>query len=147
MAFSWDDASKYSEVLDQYLPNVGEGDTIATQASTAVSRIGYRWFNDGDTIWTDECQSCADWLYENIDGVKPVIDSLNEYMFACMPSINRKLYDLYGDKLKEIIDAVADENLLKELNDRPLAGSIYNCEGPVLTAMEKCQAFEDDVVS
>lgn len=85
MALNSNDIDKYYEVLTQYLPDTGEGDTMATQLATAVDRIVYRWFNDGDTIWTDECQPFADWLWENIDGIDTVIDDMNQYMFAGFP--------------------------------------------------------------
>lgn len=144
MAFSWDDASKYSEVLDQYLPDTGEGDTMATQASTAFSKIGYRWFNDGDTIWTDECQSCADWLYQNIKGADTTIKSLNRQPFAGMPMIDdEEDRDAYGDGLKKLLDISLNIDL-KGLNEEPAVGSVFDCEGPVLTAMEEYQLYEDD---
>ena len=38
------------ELLDKYLPDEGEGKTMATQAVTAMCKIVYRWYNDGDVF-------------------------------------------------------------------------------------------------
>ena len=147
MAFSWDDVDEYAKVLDQYLPDIGEGDTMASQVATAVSRIGYRWFNDGDTIWTDECQSCADWLYENIRGADRVISALNKQPFAGEPSLDDDIdnddgrySDIYGDKLKKLFDISVNLDL-KGLNEEPAVGSVFDCEGPVLAKMKEYQDY------
>lgn len=145
MSLSSDFIDKYAKILHPYLPPIGQGDTMATQLSTAINRIIYRWFNDGDTIWTDECQSCADWLYQNIDGADAIIDSLNEYDFAGSPHIkDRDIKALYEDGLESLLKySVPDEEGMKELDEEPLAGSIFDCEGPVLTTMEGHQEDDD----
>lgn len=38
----------YDEVIELYLPDRGEGKTKATQIVTAVNKLIYKWFNDGD---------------------------------------------------------------------------------------------------
>ena len=141
MAFSWDDVDEYAKVLDQYLPASGEGDTMATQVATAVSRIGYHWFNDGDTIWTDECQSCADWLYKNVRGFDTVIRALNKQPFAGEQSLeddDERYSDIYGDKLKKLLDVSVNLDL-EWLNEEPAEGSFFDCEGPVLAKMKEYQ--------
>ena len=143
MALNVKDLGKYYDVLSQYLPDTGEGDTMVTQLSTAVNRIVYRWFNDGDTIWTEECQSFADWLWQNIARIDAVIDDMNQYMFAGSPYIeDRTLSGIYEDCLKEILDIAADRDLLNDLDSRPANGSVYDCEGAVLEVMERYS--EDD---
>ena len=72
MSIQWDDFDKFSEISDKFLPVSGEGNTVATQIVTAVSKIVYKWFNDGDvydtahylTGWYNDLSSYANWLYE-----------------------------------------------------------------------------------
>ena len=44
---------KFNKVLDVYMPAQGEGDNVASQIATAVAKMAYRWFNDGDTVNSD----------------------------------------------------------------------------------------------
>lgn len=44
---TWKDFSS-SELEKKYLPENGEGNSLASQAVTAVSKLVYKWFNDGD---------------------------------------------------------------------------------------------------
>lgn len=145
MALNSNDIDKYYEVLTQYLPDTGEGDTMATQLATAVDRIVYRWFNDGDTIWTDECQPFADWLWENIDGIDTVIDDMNQYMFAGFPYIKDLTFrGIYENCLKRILDIATDRELLNSLDSRPLEGSVFDSEAVTLDVMETESEEDDD---
>lgn len=145
MALNSSDIDKYYEVLTQYLPDTGEGNTMATQLVTAVDRIVYRWFNDGDTIWTDECQSFADWLCENIGGIDVVIDDMNQYMFAGFPYIKDWTFrGIYENCLKKILDIATDRDLLNDLDSRSKEGSIFDSQGSVLDVMETEFEDEDD---
>ena len=51
---SWSDFDHFDEVFGKYLPNVGEGNTMASQISTAVCKLVYKWFNDGD-VYDNSC--------------------------------------------------------------------------------------------
>ena len=118
---------------------------MATQLSVAVNLIVYRWFNDGDTIWTEVCQSFADWLWQNISGIDAVIDDMNQYMFAGSPTIDdRTLQKMHEGGLEKILDIAADRDLLGVLDSRPAEGSVYDCQGIVLEAMEESSEDEDD---
>lgn len=142
MALNRSDIDKYYEVLTQYLPDTGEGDTMATQLATAVDRIVYRWFNDGETIWTDECQPFADWLWQNIDGIDAVIDDMNQYMFVGFPYIKDWTFrGIYENCLKKILDIATDRDLLNDLDSRPKEGSVFDSQGVALDVMET--EFED----
>ena len=44
----WSYFRKFEPFNRQYLPDRGEGDTLATQAATAVTKLVYKWYNDGD---------------------------------------------------------------------------------------------------
>ena len=81
MARSFD---KFNKILDYYMPPRGEGDTMANQIATAVAKIAYRWFNDGDTVSSDwmvagetiagGLSQFANWLYENVKESRPMFN-------------------------------------------------------------------------
>lgn len=132
---SWDyyDSPKFTEPDKKYLPSSGEGDTLATQAVTAVTKLVYKWYNDGDvydntspaglTGWANDLSSYANWLAKHIDGAKDILD---------------RIFDIrYGDNqeyeylLKDLADLIYDDsNYLDTLNTKPAEGSIYDCSGP-----------------
>ena len=44
----WSYFNKFKELNNKYLPDMGEGETKATQVVTAVTKLVYKWYNDGD---------------------------------------------------------------------------------------------------
>ena len=90
---NWDYFDKFEPLNDIYLPPRGEGDTLATQIVTAVNKIIYKFYNDGDvfdntyylTGWANDLSSYANWLYKPIDESAPILDRIetiqsdNEY--------------------------------------------------------------------
>ena len=52
MAVSWIyyDLIKFEELNKKYLPERGEGETKATQIVTALNKLIYKWYNDGDVF-------------------------------------------------------------------------------------------------
>ena len=44
----WSYFDKFETINDRYLPSQGEGETKATQVVTAVTKLVYKWYNDGD---------------------------------------------------------------------------------------------------
>lgn len=123
---------QYIDILAVYAPARGQGITMASQASAAAGDIAVRFYNNGDPIWEYDLQSCGDWLYQNIDGVDAVIDKmLDENQKPEIP------FDDYADLLIELLDIVADEDLLRELNSYPAKGSIFNCKGPIFEEGQK----------
>lgn len=126
MAVNWDYFDRFAEVDKKYLPSYGEGETLASQAVTAVNKLVYKWYNDGDVFdntkylesWVNDLSSYANWLYNHTDRAKMlenifVIDTNSEY----------------EDLLKELADAVLDPDWLKTM-EKPAEGSIYHCDGP-----------------
>ena len=41
---------KLSRMFDEHVPMSGKADTVGGEIVRAISRIGYRWWNDGDHI-------------------------------------------------------------------------------------------------
>ena len=124
----WGYFDKFKGVNEKYLPDSGEGETLATQTVTAVNKLIYKWYNDGDTYdtttmqgWANDLSSYANWLDQNIDGAGDIL---------------HKIYDLsYNDEngyeriLKELADTCLDIDYLDRLNEQPKEGSVYECDG------------------
>lgn len=45
---SWSYFRRFDEIIDKYLPASGEGENMASQIVTAVNKLIYKWYNDGD---------------------------------------------------------------------------------------------------
>ena len=41
---------KFEALVDKYMPMRGEGETAASQIVTAVNKLIYKWYNDGDVF-------------------------------------------------------------------------------------------------
>ena len=68
---SWDYYNKFKDINEKYLPDEGEGDTLASQIVTAINKLVYKWYNDGDVFdnvnsglqgWANDLSSYANWL-------------------------------------------------------------------------------------
>lgn len=130
---SWDyyDNQRFHDINAKYLPSSGEGDTLATQAVTAVNKLVYKWYNDGDvydnsnpvgmTGWANDLSSYANWLAQNIDGAKDILDGIFDLSYGDRSS--------YENLLRNLNDLVMDEEYLDQLNSQPKDGSVYNCSG------------------
>ena len=126
MSVDWSYYNKFVSIEDKYLPVSGEGETRATQIITAVSKLVYKWYNDGDVFdntyhmngWCNDLSSYANWLdkYANVDDV---LGKIRE----CYT------YDDYEDLLKELTDITHDEVFLYEQDKMPKIDSIYTCKG------------------
>lgn len=127
MAVNWDYYDKFEALEEKYLPMRGEGETVATQIVTAVCKLVYKWYNDGDVFdnthhlegWANDLSSYANWLYEN---TKDAWKILNKIAY-CMTESD------YEDLLKELADNLYDEEYLAEQNKLEKVGTIYNCDG------------------
>ena len=140
MTVSWEyyDDNKFEIINDMYLPAMGEGETMATQIVTAVNKLVYKWYNDGDVYdntyyldgWANDLSSYANWLHENMDiRVQRTLENID------------KIYidGDYEDLLQDLADTLLDVNVLEKYNKQPKVGSIYDCEGPF-----KWKEYEDD---
>lgn len=120
---------KRFEVLDDlYLPTRGEGETKATQIVTAVNKLIYKWYNDGDVFdntyhlngWANDLSSYANWLYYYTkDEVQDILNKIKK----CYSDGD------YEDLLKELADTLLQEEYLAEQNKIEKEKSIYDCDG------------------
>lgn len=126
MAVNWSYFDKFEKITANYMPDYGEGDTIASQAVTAVNKLVYKWYNDGDVFdntkylegWCNDLSSYANWLAK----YTPAGTILNR-VYECYTG------DDYEELLQDLADMILDSDWLEEWKDVPKAESIYNCGG------------------
>ena len=109
------------------MPCRGEGETKATQIVTAINKLVYKWYNDGDVFdnthylvgWWNDLSSYANWLEHHTDKASDILHKIS------------KCYDDgdYEDLLKELADTLLDENYLEEQDQIGKEGTIYQCWG------------------
>lgn len=141
MAVSWDYYDKFEALEDKYLPMSGEGETIATQIVTAVTKLIYKWYNDGDVFdnthhlegWANDLSSYANWLYENTKDAWKILNKIEN----CYHGGD------YEDLLQELADKLFDEKYLAEQNNLEKVGTIYKCDGR-FKYEEKYDEYEDE---
>lgn len=130
---SWDYFSKpeFKKILNEYLPDYGEGHTMANQIATAVNRLVYRWYNDGDVYdnhwygmnyydFTNDLSDVGNWLSKNVKDVRGTLLAVH----GCDSESD------YEDILKNIADTLLNDSVMSRYSDRAAVGSIYNCNGP-----------------
>ena len=128
MSVQWDYYDKFESVMEKYLPNRGEGKTKATQIVTAVNKLVYKWYNDGDVFdntrylegWANDLSSYANWLYHHT--TEKVQTILNKVYDCCNESD-------YEDLLKELADELLDGKYLTKQNEVEKEFTIYNYDG------------------
>lgn len=123
---SWSAFNEFDGIYGQYLPSRGEGDTMASQIVTAICKLVYKWFNDGDVYdnryfmngWCNDLSSYANWLYEYIN-----LTELDEIETV-------KDDEEYSNLLFKIAKKCLNEDYLKQYEEEPRKGSIYEATGP-----------------
>lgn len=123
----WDEFSKDFPNSDEYLPSRGDGDSMGTQASTALCKLVYKWFNDGDVYdnthgmdgWANDISGCANWLWTNIPETREVLERIEDIGDD---------EDAYVDILYDLC-AIVDP-MIPSLLDREKKGDAYNGRGP-----------------
>lgn len=127
MAVDWGYFDKFETVIEKYLPERGEGETKATQIVTAVNKLIYKWYNDGDVFdntqqmegWANDLSDYANWLYENTKDAWKILNKIYE----CIND------DDYEELLKELADKLLDDEYLLEENKIKKCDTIYSCDG------------------
>ena len=127
MSVCWDYYDKFEKINEKYLPVRGEGETKATQIVTAVNKLVYKWYNDGDVYdntylldgWWNDLSSYANWLDENVPFVSRILHGIS----GC------KNHSDYEDLLKDLTDKLLDKDFLAEQDKLEKIGTIYKCDG------------------
>lgn len=129
MSRKWDEFEKFEQVIMKYMEPCGEGETKASQAVTAVNKLVYKWYNDGDVFdntgmlegWANDLSSYANWLWRYMGEVEA--DRILEGINDCYNDSD------YEDLLYELAEAVIDEEVLEDEAKKEKVGSIYHCNG------------------
>ena len=121
----WDYFDKFTPIVNEYIPDQGEGETMASQIATAVNKLVYRWYNDGDTYdyvngFIGGLSTYANWLYKYVPETRNILDSIT----------NAYNDDEYENILKRLADLTLDEEFLWEYSTESMKNSIYECDGP-----------------
>ena len=121
----WDYFDKFTPIVNEYIPDQGEGETMASQIATAVNKLVYRWYNDGDTYdyvngFIGGLSTYANWLYKYVPETRNILDSIT----------NVYNDDEYENILKRLADLTLDEEFLWEYSTESMKNSIYECDGP-----------------
>lgn len=119
---------KFEPIIDKYMPDIGEGDSLASQMVTAVNKLIYKWYNDGDVFdnnyalsgWLNDLSSFANWLYKYVKETRPILNRIY------------KIKDETGYEyiLLALARLVLTEDFLSKYSDKVKTGSIYRCDGP-----------------
>ena len=127
MTVDWGYYDKFDGINELYLPARGEGETKATQIVTAVNKLVYKWYNDGDVFdnthylegWWNDLSDYANWLYENTKNAWKILNKIS----VCYDDSD------YEELLKELADELLNEEYLAEQNNEEKVGTIYECDG------------------
>lgn len=125
----WGYFKKFDGIKEKYLPDFDEGKTKANQIVTAVTRLIYKYYNNGDVYDNAFCtesayndlSSYANWLIK-YSGMKKVNSILKE-IFVCYTEAE------YTNILKELAETLLVEEYLAEQDKIEKVGTIYKCEG------------------
>lgn len=120
-------APRFDALYDKYLPDWGEGDNMASQTVTAVNKLIYKWYNDGDVYdnthhmqgWLNNLSSYANWLYKHTTAAE-VLSGIEK----CEDD------DDYESLLYSLACELIDPDYLDGLATKQAVGSIYKCDGP-----------------
>ena len=95
---------KFNALFEELVPASGPAPTVAGEIIRAFSRIGYRWYNDGDMLGQgygrETCNPAARYLGAKCDARVARMLWLLMYETWCLTD------DLYEKRLDEISDSV-----------------------------------------
>lgn len=131
----WKEFNCIEEIYNPYFVYQGEGKTMANQAVIAVSKLVYKYYNDGDVFdntyyldgWCNDLSTYANWLYKYI----PEMEILNK--------ISNIYYDSEYESLLYDVAMVLTPEYLEKLDEKEKVGSIYTEEGSF-----KFEEYSDD---
>ena len=120
----WEDFDCFTDIIDKYMPRMGEGETVASQIATAVNKLVYKWFNDGDVFdntyylsgWVNDLSSYANWLYKYVEPTKEVLDGI----------VDVESESDYEQLLHTLCEVTLSSGYIDRFASTPKLGSIYD---------------------
>jgi hypothetical protein len=127
MAVDWSYFDRFDNIIDKYLPSMGQGETEASQVVAAVCKLIYKWYNDGDVFdntyhlngWANDLSSYANWLDQNTAMAGDILWKIA----SCWDDSD------YEDLLMELADTLLNEEYLEKKNQMKKYRDIYCCYG------------------
>ena len=137
----WEYYDRFREINDKYLPDRGEGENMATQIVTAINKLVYKWYNDGDVYdnshylegWANDLSSYANWLYKYMPESQLILDKIDRAID----------YGDYEFILKDLSDKYLNSEKLLKYEEQEKIGSIYECDGK-FKFVYRDEDFEDE---
>ena len=122
---TWSVFNEFSDISDKYLPESGEGNSMATQIVTAINKIVYKYYNDGDVLddpygYGNNISTFGNWLYNylNLEELEDTIGLEDDR-------------DEYTSILYKVAKKCLNEEFLAEYVDKPTISSVYSeTDGP-----------------
>ena len=129
MSVSPDYFEKFDDIIKKHMKRTGDGNTKASQIVTAVNKLLYVWYNNGDVFdnqtpyeWSEYCindvSSYANWLGQHTD-----LFNILENVYECTTQ------DDYEELLKTLADTALNEEYLTPYVTQAKEGDIYECKG------------------
>ena len=142
MAVSWSYFNKFEDIVDKYMPRMGQGETMASQIVTAVNKLVYKWYNDGDVYdntytlkgWCNDLSSYANWLSQYCKSARSILRDIED----CSSEGD------YEDLLQRLADTVLKEEYLSFYANKKSMGDIYNCKGEFVFLDYEEDPFDED---
>lgn len=112
--------NRFNDLFDEYVPAQGAAETVGGEIVRAVSRIGYRLYNDGDIIGcgygNQTLNGPARYLQHVCEGTK-IADDINEMwgnLIGCESLVKDLIEDTveYLDVNPELFEKKNEENML-----------------------------------
>lgn len=120
---------KFDPVTDKYLPSYGQGENRAQQLVTALNKLIYKWYNDGDVFdnthelagWVNDLSDYANWIYKyGPAAARNILNSIAD----CRTARD------YENLLYKLAEACWDMEDLEKLAQNDTVDDIYMCDGP-----------------
>lgn len=137
------DTPESNALEEKYLPANGDGDTMASQAVTAASRLIYKWFNNGDVYdnsyglsgWANDISGSANWLAKHVPGARDILWRIQK---------THSEEEYVSNILWPLFNLVYDSKLLSSLEKKPKVDDAYSCKGPFEFNYEDEDAYQED---
>ena len=137
------DTPESNAIEEKYLPANGDGDTMASQAVTATTKLIYKWFNDGDVYdnsyglsgWFNDISGSANWLAKHVPGARDILWRIRE---------THSKEEYVSNILWPLFNLVYDAKLLSSLEKKPKVDDAYSCRGPFEFNYEDEDAYQEE---
>lgn len=128
----WSYFDRFDPILDKYLPEEGDGDSLATQIVAATQKLIYMYYQNGDYYdnyhtrypesWND-VSGYANWLHDNTDAGYILDHIFDTATFDGGWGYLDPMY--YEYILKGLADHLLNEDVLTPASKLPKVGDVY----------------------